>query len=95
MCVVEKMSRDVVMAIHKSIVIYLFDYFLGDFVPTVTFLPAGHMRSARPAGPKIAFMFSVCVCVCVCVCVRPQISRALSYVIPLLCHYSRERSGSY
>ena len=36
-----------------------------------------------PAGPKIAFMFSVCF---VCVCVRPQISRALSYVIPLLCH---------
>ena len=47
------------------------------------------------AGPKIAFMFSVCVCVCVCVCVRPQISCALSYVIPLLCHYSHERSGSY
>ena len=44
-----------------------------------TFLPAGRVRSALPAGPKIAFMFSVCVCVCVCV--RPQISRALSYVI--------------
>ena len=42
-------------------------------------------ESVRPAGPKIAFMFSVCVCVCtcvcVCVCVRPQISRALNYVI--------------
>ena len=32
-----------------------------------------------PAGPKIALRF------CVCVCVRPQLSRALSYVIPLLC----------
>ena len=31
-------------------------------------LPAGCARSVRPAGPKIAFMFSVCVCVCVCVC---------------------------
>ena len=45
----------------------------------VQFLPAGHALRARPAGPKIAFMFSVCVCVCVCV--RPQISRALNYVI--------------
>ena len=34
------------------------------------------------------------VCVCVCVCVRPQLSCALNYVIPLLCHYSHERSGS-
>ena len=59
-----------------------------------TFLPAGRTRNACPAGPKIAFKFSVCVCVCVFdVC--PQISRALSYVIPLLCHYSHVRSGSY
>ena len=29
--------------------------------------PAGRARSVRPAGPKIAFMFSVFVCVCVCV----------------------------
>ena len=34
------------------------------------------------------------VSVC-CVCVRPQLSHVLSYVIPLLCHYSHERSGSY
>ena len=34
------------------------------------------------------------VCVCVCVCVHPHLSRALRYVIPLLCHYSHERSGS-
>ena len=32
----------------------------------------------------------------VCVHVRhPQLLHALSYVIPLLCHYSHERSGSY
>ena len=36
---------------------------------------------------------SVCLCVYVCVCVRPQLSRALSYVIPLLCHYSHKCSG--
>ena len=29
---------------------------------------------------------------CVCVCVNPQLSRALSYFILLLCH---KRSGSY
>ena len=40
-------------------------------------LPAGCARSVRPAGPKIAFMFSVCVCVCVCV--RPKRSRTLRY----------------
>ena len=40
---------------------------------------------ARPAGPKIAFMFSF-VCMYVRVCVRPQLSRALSYVIPSLCY---------
>ena len=33
---------------------------------------------------------SVCVCVCVCL----QLSRALSYVILLLCHYSHGCSGS-
>ena len=40
---------------------------------------------------------SVCLCGYVCVCVRPQVSRALGYVILLLCHlhYSHERSGSY
>ena len=30
----------------------------------------------------------MCLRVYVCVCVRPQLSRALSYIIPLLCHYS-------
>ena len=39
----------------------------------------------RPAGTKIALRL--------CVCVRPQISRALSYIIPLLCHYSHKRTG--
>ena len=37
----------------------------------------------------------VFVFVCVCVCVHLQLSRALSYVIPLLCQYSHERSRSY
>ena len=37
-------------------------------------------KKVRPAGPKIAFMFPF-----VCVCVRPQISRALRYVI---CYYA-------
>ena len=57
------------------------------------FLPAGRALRARLADPKIAFMFSVCVCVCVCV--HLQLSRALNYIITLLCHYSHERSGSY
>ena len=57
-----------------------------EFCITSLLLPAGCARSAHPASPKIAFMFSVCVRV------RPQISRALSYVILLLCHYSHERS---
>ena len=35
------------------------------------------------------------VCMYVYVCVRLQISRALNYVILLLCHYSHECSGSY
>ena len=37
---------------------------------TTQFLPARRALRARPAGSKIAFMFSVCVCVCVCVFVR-------------------------
>ena len=45
-------------------------------------------------GLKLLYVF-VCVCLCVCVCVRPQLSHALNYVIPLLCHYSQERNGSY
>ena len=40
----------------------------------------------------------VCVCVCMCVgvcaCVHSRLS-VLRYIIPLLCHYSHERSGSY
>ena len=56
-------------------------------------IPAGRVRSTRLAGTKIALHSRICVCVCVCV--RPQLSRGLSYVIPLLCHYSHERSGSY
>ena len=48
--------------------------------------------SASFYQPRLLYVFTL---VCVCVCVRPQISRALSYVIPLLCHYSHDRSGSY
>ena len=48
---------------------------------------------------RLLYVFAfVCMCVCVfvCVCVRPQLSRALSYVILLLCHYSHklEATGS-
>ena len=60
------------------------------------FLPAG--RALRQLVIRLLSCFPfVCmyVCIYVCVCVRPQILRALSYVIPLLCHYSHERSGSY
>ena len=58
-------------------------------------LPAGRVLHARPAGTNIALRSRVCLCVCVCLCVHPQISRVLSYVIPLLCHYSHEHSESY
>ena len=52
-----------------------------------SFLPAGHLRSTCPAGTKIALHSRICLCV------RPQLSRALSYVIPLLYHYSHKRSA--
>ena len=42
--------------------------------------------------PFVCIYVCMYICTCVCVRTRPQISRALSYVIPLLCH---ERSGSY
>ena len=61
-------------------------FWFGLWAPDLK-VAAGHFYQ-----PKIALCFLVCVCVCVCDC--PQISRALSYVIPLLCHYSHERSGS-
>ena len=51
------------------------------------FLPAGRALRVRPAGPKIAFMFSVCLYMCVFV--------RKYHVILLLCHHSHERSGSY
>ena len=44
------------------------------------------------AGPKIAFMFSVCVCVCVCSSANITCAKLRH---SLLCHYSHERSGSY
>ena len=55
------------------------------------FLPARCVRSARPAGTKIALHFCACVCVCVCL----PLSHALNDVIPLLCHYSHERGGNF
>ena len=64
--------------------------FRGIFNYSLYYQPGAHEAHARLV-PKIA----LCFCVCVCVCVRPQISHALSYVIPLLCHCSHERNGSY
>ena len=40
------------------------------------------MRFTRPAGTTIDLRFRICLCF------HLQLSRALSYIIPLLCHYS-------
>ena len=52
-----------------------------------------YQPGVRSTGTKIALCSRASAYVCVCVCVRPQLSRVLSYVIVLLCHYSHERSA--
>ena len=65
------MAKDIGMTIRKSIVVLFLPClvaFLGfhpyTYMYVLSFLPAGRAQSVRPAGPKVAFMLSVCVCVC-------------------------------